>query len=347
MMATFGRTWWGQRFLEALAQFTDPGRLGRGRAYANNGRIVEHTLTNGTVHAKVRGSINEYFGVYEEPIYKTTIKITQISPAQWMKVIERIAARADLVTRLLQQEMPDQIEDVFDEEGVHLLPHSQSDFVTTCSCPDWDNPCKHIAGVYYLLAKDLDGDPFVLFELRGLSREALHTELVKSPLGTILASALEPDVVPLEPVDSFHTRPTKLSAANAAHTPASSTASNGTKATGGKKLSSRKKAVSGSPEATNGDAPADSGAAHDSTVPPDAKRPDVPSISHREFWAGARRLVPSTATAPSASSSQARVSALLVKKQGDFPPFWHRANSFIEVMEELYDRVRNKSPQMK
>jgi uncharacterized Zn finger protein len=47
------------------------------------------------------------------------------------------------------------------------------------------------------------------------------------------------------------------------------------------------------------------------------------------------------------SSSQARVPALLVKKQGDYPPFWHKDGSFIEVMEELYERVRSKSPQMK
>jgi len=191
----------------------------------------------------------------------------------------------------LQQEMPDPIEEVFAEEGLHLLPHSQSDFVTTCSCPDWDNPCKHIAGVYYLLARDLDRDPFVLFELRGLSREALHAELIKSPLGEILASALKADEIPVAPVESFHTRPTKAGA--------------GTKAQAGA------------------------------------------SVSHREFWAGARRLPSATPTAASSSSSQARVSALLVKKQGDYPPFWHKDNSFIEVMEELYDRVRTKNAQMK
>jgi uncharacterized Zn finger protein len=284
-MATFGRTWWGERFLAALEQFTDRGRLGRGRAYASNGRVVEHKLEKGTVVAKVRGSINPYFGVYEEPIYRTTIKITQISAADWAKVIRQIASRADLITKLLQQEMPDQIEDAFAEAGVHLLPSGRGDFTTDCSCPDWENPCKHIAGVYYVLARDLDRDPFVLFELRGLSREALHAELVKSPLGEILASSLRTEDVPLAPVESFHTRPTKVS-------------------------------------------------------------PDK-AVSHRTFWAGARRLQPSGPAAASSAASQARVPALLVKKQGDYPPFWHKDGSFIEVMEELYERVRTKSPQLK
>ena len=278
-MAQYGRTWWGKRFLEALERFTDAGRLGRGRSYATNGRILGHTLANGAVNARVRGSINPYFGVYEEPIYKTTVKITQIPAASWSKVIQRIAARADLITRLLQQEMPDRIEEAFEDEDLHLLPHNRNDFATSCSCPDYSNPCKHIAGVYYLLAADLDRDPFVLFQLRGLSQEALHAELVKAPLGKVLASALTVEQPPVVPAESYYTRPARASAAAKA--------------------------------------------------------------SHREFWAGARRLP------PAAPIQAARVPALLVKRQGDYPPFWHKDASFIGVMEQLYERVRTKSGQLK
>ena len=89
-MVQFSRTWWGQRFIEALEQFTDAGRLGRGRSYARNGRIVDYSVANGAVSAKVRGSINPYFGVYTEPIYTTTIKITQISRPNWTRLIQRI-----------------------------------------------------------------------------------------------------------------------------------------------------------------------------------------------------------------------------------------------------------------
>ncbi len=281
-MAQFSRTWWGQRFIAALEQFTDPARLGRGRSYASGGRILDYTLAKGTVTARVRGSINPYFGVYKEPIYRTTITIKAISSADWTKAIRHIASRADLVTKLLMNEMPDTIEDAFSGLGLHLLPHSEGDFVTDCSCPDWANPCKHIAGVYYLLASALDRDPFLMFELRGLSRDALHAELVRSPLGQILSSALksEEEVPAVEPVESYYTRP--------------------------------------------------------------ARQPDTAVASHKEFWTGAKRL-PAKLT----STPQASVPALLVKKQGDYPPFWHKDVSFISVMEELYERVRTKNRQMK
>ncbi|MBC7325377.1 MAG: hypothetical protein H5T99_08705, partial [Moorella sp. (in: Bacteria)] len=35
------------------------------------------------------------------------------------------------------------------------------------------NPCKHIAAVYYLLGEKFDGDPFLLFLLRGREKEAI------------------------------------------------------------------------------------------------------------------------------------------------------------------------------
>jgi uncharacterized Zn finger protein len=280
-MARFSRTWWGQRFIAALEQFTDPARLGRGRSYASGGRILEYTLANGTVTAKVRGSINPYFGVYKEPIYRTSITIKPISSTEWTKAMRTIASRADLITKLLMNEMPDTIEEAFSVLGLHLLPHSERDFVTDCSCPDWANPCKHIAGVYYLLASALDRDPFLMFELRGLSRDALHAELVRSPLGQILSSALKSEEVPaIEPVTSYYTRPTR--------------------------------------------------------------EPDAVIDSHKEFWTGAKRL-----PAPPSAPSQASVPALLIKKQGDYPPFWHKDVSFISVMEELYERVRTKNRQMK
>jgi uncharacterized Zn finger protein len=281
-MAQFSRTWWGQRFIAALEQFTDPARLGRGRSYAHGGRILDYTLSHGTVTARVRGSINPYFGVYKEPIYETSITIKAIATIGWIKVISQIASQADLVTQLLMNEMPDTIEDAFSELGLHLLPHSQRDFVTACSCPDYANPCKHIAGVYYLLASALDHDPFLMFELRGLSRDDLRVQLAQMPLGQILAAALVAKDDRIEPAESYYTHPAREPAAETGVT------------------------------------------------------------SHKAFWTGAKRL-PASLTNP----SQSAVSAILIKKQGDYPPFWRKDISFISVMEELYERVRTKNRQMK
>lgn len=278
-MPTYTRTWWGQKFIAALEEFTDPGRLGRGRSYARSGRVLSHEIDNGTVRAKVRGSINPYFGVYTEPIYTTVVALKPISRTDWTKVIADLSSKAGYIAKLLLNEVPNTIEDAFSSHGLHFLPSSERDFTTKCSCPDWGNPCKHVAGVCYLLASELDRDPFRLFELRGLSREDLHLELVRSPLGQILASELTPREVPLEPASSYFTRPAKELAS----------------------------------------AP----------------------ISLKDFWSGPKRLPP-----PVEPGSRPAVSALLIKKQGDYPPFWRKDTSFVEAMEALYERVRMSSPSL-
>jgi len=68
---------------------------------------------------------------------------------------------------------PNTIEKVFQTAGLSLFPGKSKDLKTECSCPDWSNPCKHIAAVYYLLGEEFDRDPFLIFKLRGLPREEL------------------------------------------------------------------------------------------------------------------------------------------------------------------------------
>jgi uncharacterized Zn finger protein len=207
-MAQFSRTWWGQRFIAALEKLMDSGRLSRGRSYARNDKVKSFDIKDGVIAAKVRGSVNPYFGVYKEPLYTTTIEFKTISAANWSAAIAYIASKASLISRLMLNEIPDNIDDAFAKLDLHLLPHHKDDFKTKCSCPDWSNPCKHIAGVYYLLAAQLDQDPFLLFELRGLSRDALQKELAKSPLGQALSAELTLENAAPKPDLSYFTRPT-------------------------------------------------------------------------------------------------------------------------------------------
>ena len=81
-----------------------------------------------------------------------------------------MAEQAIFAAKLLSGEMPQNIEEAFTTAKVNLFPLSKGDLKTECSCPDWSNPCKHIAAVYYLLGEQFDSDPFLLFRLRGKSK---------------------------------------------------------------------------------------------------------------------------------------------------------------------------------
>lgn len=208
-MSEFSRTWWGQKFITAIESFTDSARLGRGRSYARGGKILEFAVNKGEIEATIRGSINPYFGVYTEPRYHTVVKIKAIAKKDWTKIVQSMAKNASFVSKLLLNEVPENIESSFREVNKHLLPHSESDFQTSCSCPDWSNPCKHIAGLCYRFASELDENPFLIFELRGLTQEQLHEELAKTPLGRALVAGLKTEELAPDSVTSYYTRPQK------------------------------------------------------------------------------------------------------------------------------------------
>ena len=201
------RTWWGQEFIAALEGFTDAGRLARGRAYANHDRIRDWTIQGNRVSAEIRGNVNPYYGVYVEPIYRTYFELKPIGPQAWAKLIRELGGQAAYVSRLLLNEMPDTIEEPFKKLGLRLLPQAANELKAECSCPDWGNACKHIAGLYYFLAGKLDQDPFLLFELRGLPRANLLEGLRKTRLGGILADALTETETPPDIAESYFSRP--------------------------------------------------------------------------------------------------------------------------------------------
>lgn len=164
-----GETWWSQRFIEVLEDFHEGPRLARGRAYARRGQVIDMEVEAGEVSARVQGS--------RARPYSVSIGVTVLHDADWARVEEAMASRAVFLARLLASEMPHEIEDAFAATGLSLFPTSADDLDTACSCPDWENPCKHVAAVYYLLAEAFDRDPFLIFAWRGRPRERLLAEL--------------------------------------------------------------------------------------------------------------------------------------------------------------------------
>ncbi len=165
----FGASWWAQRWIAVLESFQIGARLQRGRSYARSGQVLSIDITKGQVTAAVQGS--------RPRPYDVDIQVRVLSARQWDELVQTLAGQARFVAKLLAGEMPPDIETVFDEAGLSLFPEKLGDLKTACSCPDYSNPCKHIAAVYYLLGEEFDRDPFLLFQLRGLSREELVRRL--------------------------------------------------------------------------------------------------------------------------------------------------------------------------
>jgi len=161
----FAKNWWAMRWIEAMERLVDAGRLRRGRTYARKGQVISMEEMKGGVTARVQGS--------RHTPYKVSIQVKPLGEAQWKKVIDALAGQALFAAQLLAGEMPQDIEEAFATAGVSLFPDQAGDLTTNCSCPDWANPCKHVAATHYILGEQFDEDPFLLFRLRGRSQEQI------------------------------------------------------------------------------------------------------------------------------------------------------------------------------
>ncbi len=161
----FGESWWARRWIAVLESFNIGARLGRGRSYARNGQVLSIEIEKGEVKAKVQGS--------RAKPYDIKIQIKTLSASDWGKLAKALSNQAIFLAKLLAGQMPEDIERAFKDSRLSLFPERLKDLNTSCSCPDWSNPCKHIAATYYLLGEEFDRDPFLIFKLRGMSREEL------------------------------------------------------------------------------------------------------------------------------------------------------------------------------
>ncbi len=184
----FGKSWWAKRWIEVLESFNIGARLGRGRSYARKGQVTDINIGPGKVTAKVQGS--------RPTPYAVTITLPKLTEKDWEKLVAELNTQAVFAAKLLAGEMPQDIETAFTKAGLSLFPKSLEEIETGCSCPDWSNPCKHIAAVYYLVGEEFDRDPFLLFRLRGTDREMICGHLNTGSGNAAVAAEPEPSVAP-------------------------------------------------------------------------------------------------------------------------------------------------------
>ncbi len=157
----FGETWWGKKWVEILSDFEHDQRMSRGRAYARADRVKNFKITEGSIRATVNGSSS----------YKINIFFKKHASKDWEKITQKLAETPIVIGSLLNNEMPESISKI---TGYSFVPKS---FDAECSCPDYANPCKHIAAVFYTLADEIDYDPMILFTLNGMSKTTLFKKL--------------------------------------------------------------------------------------------------------------------------------------------------------------------------
>ena len=164
------KTWWGEKWLDALKGVDYANRIGRGKTYANTGRVYDIIINDNLALAKVKGNYQSFYNV--------SVEFKQFSQSEKNTIIKTIYENPTVMSALLNRKLPQEVYDLLKSHKVNVFPTSHRDLNTDCNCPDYATICKHIAGLVYMIALEIDKDPFLIFKLRGLDLlDSLNLEI--------------------------------------------------------------------------------------------------------------------------------------------------------------------------
>ena len=159
------RNWWTNKWIDLVEKLESGNRLTQGKNVAKKGQVIYIKIQKGLIFAKVQGE--------RLKPYQIRIEVNSISEEIWGELLAEITTNAYFVAKLYTGKIPEAIDELFTNRGVSLIPQMEQDLRAGCTCPDWANPCKHSAAVFFILADMINVDPFILFKLRGKTKEEI------------------------------------------------------------------------------------------------------------------------------------------------------------------------------
>lgn len=182
MANNFGKTWWGEHWLRSLDHIDYDNRLPRGASYARSGHVLDVKIKENQIVAKVAGS--------RPSPYKVNLIVPPFFDDQVELLMTKIIERPVLISKLLNRELDPEILTIAEQVGLKVFPKQWTDFKMQCSCPDWAVPCKHLAAVIYMVSREIDNNPFLVFEIHKVN---LIEELKKR--GIFIADQKKAEIV--------------------------------------------------------------------------------------------------------------------------------------------------------
>ena len=164
--SSYGITPWGAWFLRMLEAYNSDGRVSRGKSYANTGKVDSLTIAGNKVAARVAG--------HYDPWYYITLTFPPVSAPNRKKIEKILASYPADCLALENGVMTERLVTAFEAKDIRFIPRRQSLLESDCTCPDSARLCKHIAAVLYILSKEIDNDPRLLFQLAGLDLTELR-----------------------------------------------------------------------------------------------------------------------------------------------------------------------------
>ncbi len=191
MAKKFGLTWWGEQWLNSLKAIDYENRIPRGATYARNGLVKSVKMEDNIIVAKVQGS--------RITPYTVKIMIPKFTESEQQILVSEIITHPAIISKLLNRELSPEIFNIAKKKRINLFPQTWRDLGMKCSCPDWAVPCKHLAAVIYTICAEIDNNPFIIFQMRGmdifgqLQQKGINTSMKQITAPLQLATLIQPN----------------------------------------------------------------------------------------------------------------------------------------------------------
>lgn len=188
--------------MQSLTHIDYANRIPRGARYARNGSVRQLSVSGNKVRAKVAGS---RYTPYSEVIVIPTFSEKDID-----RFITELLRYPGIIAKLLNRKLDPAVIQIADECGLKIFPRKWDDLGMKCNCPDWAVPCKHLAAVIYMLSREIDNNPFLVFLMHGvdliaeLNRRGVSLQSTASEVDSIDTFTATTDIAKDAPAPTFH-----------------------------------------------------------------------------------------------------------------------------------------------
>lgn len=138
-----------------------------------SGQVISIVRERSRILAKI-------VGTRVEP-YLVTLDFRPLESAAKTRVVKALRQDPMLIARLAADDLPLEVEGLMRANGVDLFPGGKLgpkryDMTSSCNCPDYANPCKHVTAVMLLLGEEIARHPLTLLALRGIEEGELYED---------------------------------------------------------------------------------------------------------------------------------------------------------------------------
>ncbi|PWR76335.1 hypothetical protein ACKUB1_12570 [Methanospirillum stamsii] len=182
-----GKTWCSREFIRIMESSAENKRLSKGLLCARKREACRLIIEPGRI--KIGISCSGY------TIRDVDFVVSQLKDAEWVNLVRIIAADTALSGALISGELSETFVRILQDHKFYFIPSISTGFYAYCSCGDVNNSCIHVIAACYFIAEALDENPWLLFYIRGKSREEIIQAVKKIRPGSDLPKISVPQTV--------------------------------------------------------------------------------------------------------------------------------------------------------